>query len=31
MRKLIPLQVFKPSAAQDALRRQIEGITDPPG
>jgi len=31
MRKLIPLQVFKPSAAQEALRRQIEGITDPPG
>lgn len=31
MRKLIPLQVFKPSAAQDALRRQIEDITDPPG
>jgi len=31
MRKLIPLQVFKPSAAQDALRRQIEGITDPLG
>jgi hypothetical protein len=31
MRKLIPLQVFKPSAVQDALRRQIEGITDPPG
>ncbi len=31
MRKLIPLQVFKPSAAQDALRKKIEDITDPPG
>ncbi len=31
MRKLIPLQVYKPSAAQEGLRRQIEGITDPPG
>jgi hypothetical protein len=30
MRKLIPLQVFKPGAAQEALRRQIEAITDPP-
>jgi hypothetical protein len=30
MRKLIPLQVYKPSTAQEALRRQIEAITDPP-
>jgi hypothetical protein len=30
MRKLIPLQVFKPGAAQEALRRKIEGITEPP-
>ncbi len=30
MRKLIPLQVFKPSTSQEALRRQIQGITDPP-
>jgi hypothetical protein len=28
MRKLIPLQVFKPSAAQEALRRKIEAITE---
>jgi hypothetical protein len=28
MRKLIPLQVYKPSAAQDALRRKIEAITE---
>jgi hypothetical protein len=30
MRKLIPLQVYKPGAAQEALRRKIEGITEPP-
>jgi hypothetical protein len=31
MRKLIPLQLFKPSAGQEALRLRIEGITEPPG
>jgi hypothetical protein len=30
MRKLIPLQVFKPSAAQEALRRKIEAVSEPP-
>ena len=28
MRKLIPLQVYKPTASQDALRREIERITE---
>jgi hypothetical protein len=31
MRKLIPLQVFKPTQSQEALRRQIEQATEPPG
>lgn len=29
MRKLIPLQLFKATPTQDALRREIEGRTDP--
>jgi hypothetical protein len=28
MRKLIPLQVYKPTPSQDALRREIERITE---
>ena len=28
MRKLIPLQVYKATASQDALRKQIESITE---
>jgi hypothetical protein len=28
MRKLIPLQVFKPTDAQERLRRRIEEITE---
>jgi hypothetical protein len=28
MRKLIPLQVYKPTASQDALRKGIESITE---
>jgi hypothetical protein len=28
MRKLIPLQVYKPTASQEALRKQIESITE---
>jgi hypothetical protein len=31
MRKMIPLQVYKPSAAQVALRRKIEAATEPTG
>jgi hypothetical protein len=31
MRKMIPLQVYKPSAAQEGLRRKIEAITEPLG
>ncbi len=28
MRKLIPLQVYKPTASQESLRKQIESITE---
>ncbi|OHD66375.1 MAG: hypothetical protein A2176_07620 [Spirochaetes bacterium RBG_13_51_14] len=28
MRKLIPLQVYKPTPSQEALRKQIESITE---
>jgi hypothetical protein len=28
MRKLIPLQVYKPTSSQEALRKQIESITE---
>jgi hypothetical protein len=29
MKKLIPLQLYKPSADQEALRKEIEKITEP--
>jgi hypothetical protein len=29
MRKMIPLQIYKPSAAQTALREAIQRLTDP--
>jgi hypothetical protein len=31
MRKMIPLQVYKPSAVQEGLRRKIEAATEPTG
>jgi hypothetical protein len=31
MRKLIPLQVYKPTPSQIALRQEIEGMTGPAG